>query len=104
MPLPTALRTLADLAVGASGLVADIALDVREADWLRAVGLFEGTRVTVLRRAPLGGPLHVRTTSGAEFAVDRQLARAVAVSAAADTGTAANAAASHDARSLPGSS
>lgn len=74
---------LSELSVGAGGLIRAIELDAREADWLRAVGLFEGTGVTLLRSAPFGGPLHVRTSSGAEFAVDRQLARAVSVEVAA---------------------
>jgi ferrous iron transport protein A len=51
----------------------------REAAWLRAIGLGEGMTVTVLRRAPLGGPLHVRVSGGAELAVDRELARHVEV-------------------------
>ena len=70
---------LSQLAVGAGGRVVEISLEAREADWLRAVGLFEGTHVTLVRKAPLGGPLHVRTLSGAEFAVDRELARAVTI-------------------------
>ena len=83
--LPTAALALAlaDLSIGAAARVVGIALEPREADWLRAVGLFEGTHVTLLRRAPLGGPLHLRTLSGAEFAVDRLLARAVSVEPAA---------------------
>jgi ferrous iron transport protein A len=51
----------------------------REAAWLRAIGLGEGMTVTVLRRAPLGGPLHVRVSGGAELAVDRELARHVEI-------------------------
>lgn len=51
----------------------------REAVWLRAIGLGEGVIVTVLRSAPLGGPLHVRISGGAELAVDRELARQVEV-------------------------
>ena len=73
---------LAALAVGASAVVAAIELDPREVSWLRAVGVFEGERLTVLRRAPFGGPLHLRTSSGAEFAVDRDLARSVRVALA----------------------
>ena len=42
----------------------------RDAAWLRAIGLGEGATVTVLRRAPLGGPLHLRVSNGAELAVD----------------------------------
>jgi ferrous iron transport protein A len=51
----------------------------REAAWLRAIGLGEGKTVTLLRRAPFGGPLHVRVSGGAELAVDRDLARKVEV-------------------------
>ena len=65
---------LSELAIGAGATVRGIELEPREAEWLRAVGLFEGEGVLVLRRAPLGGPLHVRTSAGAEFAVDRDLA------------------------------
>ena len=70
---------LSQLTVGGSGRVAAISLEAREVEWLRAVGIAEGTRVTLLRRAPLGGPVHLRTGSGAEFAVDRELAGAVMV-------------------------
>jgi ferrous iron transport protein A len=70
---------LSELTVGKKALVTALNLDPREVDWLRAVGLFEGARIRVLRRAPFGGPLHLRTASGAEFAVDRQLARRVGV-------------------------
>ena len=52
----------------------------REATWLRAVGLFEGVEVTPLRFAPLGGPMHLRTSTGAELAVDLELAQCVEVS------------------------
>lgn len=50
-----------------------------EAAWLRAIGLAEGVMITVLRLAPLGGPLHVRISTGAELAVDRELAGHVEV-------------------------
>jgi ferrous iron transport protein A len=43
------------------------------------VGLYEGTPLVLLRRAPFGGPLHVRTAGGAEFAVDAELAAHVEV-------------------------
>lgn len=52
----------------------------QELAWLRAVGLFEGQRVRVLRRAPWGGPMHLRVGSGGEFAVDRALAAHIDVS------------------------
>lgn len=75
---------LSQVAVGELARVGAIDLPPREAAWLRAVGLFEGTTLRLLRRAPLGGPLHLRTSSGAEFAIDRQLAAAIAVVAEAE--------------------
>lgn len=49
------------------------------AAYLRAMGLGEGTRVRIVRAAPFGGPLHLRASSGAEVALDRDLARDVIV-------------------------
>jgi ferrous iron transport protein A len=67
-------RTLDTLAPGTPAAIAALRLPAKDAEWLRAVGLYEGTQVELLRRAPFGGPLHVRTASGAEFAVDAELA------------------------------
>jgi ferrous iron transport protein A len=54
-------------------------LDVEVTAWLSAVGLYPGEQVILLRRAALGGPLHVRVLSGGEFAVARELAREITV-------------------------
>jgi ferrous iron transport protein A len=43
------------------------------------VGLHQGEELLVLRRAVLGGPLHVRTGGGGEFAVAREVAGKIAV-------------------------
>jgi Fe2+ transport system protein FeoA len=80
------MRTLATLAVGATAAVKSLQLSDREASWLRAVGIYEGVLVTPLRFAPLGGPLHLRTSTGAELAVDLELARAVELGDAASGG------------------
>ena len=45
-----------------------------EIAWLEAVGLTRGDEVEILRRAPFGGPLHVRMMGGGEFALARSLA------------------------------
>lgn len=50
---------------------------------LRAMGLFEGERVSMLRVAPFGGPCQVRVGTAA-FALDRALAGLVTVSAVED--------------------
>ncbi len=70
---------LADLQIGATTKVLKIRLEKEEAAWVRAVGIFEGETVRVLRRALFGGPLHVRTGCGGEFALDRTLAAAIDV-------------------------
>lgn len=68
------------LAVGGSAVVSGFeALEAELAEWLRAVGIAEGEQVTVLRRGAFGGPIHVRTGSGGEFALHRSLARSILV-------------------------
>lgn len=71
--------SLAALPMGRSARITALALPEREASWLRAVGLGEGVELTLLRCAPFGGPLHLRTAGGAELAVDRSLAGRVEV-------------------------
>ena len=70
---------LAEAVIGRRFEIAAIDLEREDAAWLSAVGLHEGEVVIVLRRAALGGPLHVRTASGGEFAVDRELAKRITV-------------------------
>jgi len=65
---------LAGAAIGARVRIAAARLDDDVAGWLAAVGLHEGEEIVVLRRAIFGGPLHVRTASGGEFAVAREIA------------------------------
>ena len=71
--------TLADAEIGRRLRIEGIDLDRAAVAWLDAVGLHEGEELTVLRRAALGGPLHVRTSSGGEFAVARELALKITV-------------------------
>lgn len=67
-------NSLAHAAVGARVRIVGARLDDDVAAWLAAVGLHEGEEVTVLRRAAFGGPLHVRTSAGGEFAIASELA------------------------------
>jgi ferrous iron transport protein A len=76
-PDDASLACLATLPVGGSARVIRLLLEDDLAAWLRAVGVAEGERVTVLRRAAFGGPIHVRTASGGEFALNRALARSI---------------------------
>jgi ferrous iron transport protein A len=59
--------------------ISGVKLDEDVVAWLHAVGLSEGEVVTVLRHAALGGPLHVRTSSGGEFAIAREIAEKLSV-------------------------
>ena len=71
---------LSIVAVGTPVRVVDLALEDDLGEWLRAVGICEGECLTVLRRAAFGGPVHVRTRSGGEFALNRSLAQSIVVS------------------------
>jgi ferrous iron transport protein A len=59
--------------------IVGIVEDADVAAWLRAVGMHEDAVVTVLRRAPFGGPMHLRTSDGGEFAIHKDLARCIQV-------------------------
>lgn len=59
-----------------------VTLDGEAAAWVSAVGLHDGEELVVLRRAALGGPLHVRTGSGGEFAIGREVAERIEVAVA----------------------
>ena len=72
---------LLDLPVASVARVLALQLDESEARRVRAVGVVEDEAITVLRRAPFGGPLHVRMSSGGEFALDRRIAEAIEVAA-----------------------
>jgi ferrous iron transport protein A len=71
--------SLLDLPLSSPARIVALHLDVNAACRVRAVGVFEDEIITVLRRAPFGGPLHVRTSSGGEFALDRRIADAIEV-------------------------
>ncbi|MCL2723518.1 MAG: ferrous iron transport protein A [Polyangiaceae bacterium] len=73
------LSSLANAALGMQFRIASfVGLEADATAWLGAVGLHEGEELVVLRRAALGGPLHVRTASGGEFAIARELASSIA--------------------------
>jgi len=72
---------LAALPPGTSAAVVRVALEGELVRWLEAIGIGAGDRVTVLRRAAFGGPIHLRTQAGGEFAVDRTLAASIHVEA-----------------------
>ena len=77
--LSRAAPTLATVTAGEAVRIVSLGLDEDLAAWLGAVGIASGEHVTVLRRAAFGGPIHVRTSAGGEFAVARSLARAIVI-------------------------
>lgn len=81
-----ARTALASLAPGESASVVAVTLEDEVVRWLEAIGIGAGDRVTVLRRAVFGGPIHLRTHAGGEFAVDRALAASIHVEARHDGG------------------
>lgn len=77
--------TLAEAKAGTEVRVTAVDLgDAQANDWLGAVGITVGERLTVLRRAALGGPMHVAASSGGEFALAVAVARRIEVSLAAE--------------------
>lgn len=69
--------SLGGLRAGQRGVIASLEFPSQERAWVEALGLSPGREVLLLRRAALGGPLHVRIDTGAEFAIDAELARSV---------------------------
>jgi ferrous iron transport protein A len=70
---------LSAVAIDVPVKVVALELDGETGAWLRAVGIGEGEQLTVLRRAAFGGPIHVRASSGGEFAIHRALAKAIVI-------------------------
>ncbi len=75
-------RFLADAKIGEPLVVVRVDLDPSLRGWLAGVGIVEGEELTLLRRAMLGGPLHVRLAEGGELAVARDVAAQIAVRSA----------------------
>jgi ferrous iron transport protein A len=75
---------LLDLPIASAARIAALDVDATLARRLRAVGVFEDEAIVVLRRGAFGGPVHVRTSSGGEFALDRRIAMAIEVHPALD--------------------
>ena len=70
------MTTLCDLALGAPALVRGYAPGCEHALALMQLGLVPGTRVEVVRAAPLGDPLEV-DVAGARLALRRAACREV---------------------------
>ncbi|MDC0683822.1 FeoA family protein [Sorangium atrum] len=70
---------LSEVRAGERVIVVEVGLDAELAAWLGAMGLGPGQTLTSMRRAAFGGPLHVRTGSGGELAINATLARSILV-------------------------
>lgn len=76
MPNPT---LLSDLAAGMCAVIRDIPVGQNEhITRLRELGLVPGTRLRVIRRAPLGDPIEV-SVRGSRLAMRRSEARRIEV-------------------------
>lgn len=80
-PAETERRSLLELATNEPSVIEHLALEGADGALLRAMGVVEGQSAQVLRRAPFGGPLHVRVGESS-FALGAELAAAVYVSRA----------------------
>lgn len=69
---------LAQLPQGTEATIESIVAAESDADLLRAMGFVEGYPICVLRRAPWGGPLHVRV-GPTSFALSAALATSILV-------------------------
>ena len=74
--------TLDDLPVGGTAAVTGLSGDPLLRERLAELGFTRGTAVHMIRKAPLGDPLHVRVRNGS-FAIRRDEARCVEVAAGA---------------------
>jgi ferrous iron transport protein A len=70
---------LTDIALGEEASIAALDTDASTQHYLRSVGLREGDVVVVVRKGALGGPLHVRSQCGGDFALARDVAELIAV-------------------------
>lgn len=66
--------TLADLPLGGTAVISDLALPPEDAARLMELGFLPGTRVLAVRRAPGGDPCVFRV-DGADIALRRETAR-----------------------------
>lgn len=60
MPEPVQLSKLSDLPVGASATIREFPKSGSAFVRLREMGMLAGTRVTLVRTAPLGDPLEIK--------------------------------------------
>ena len=70
--------TVLDLPLGVCAVISGFHRDMSFVNRLRAVGIYEGAEVTVLRRAPFRGALQIQTTY-ASVAIDASLAQQIHV-------------------------
>ena len=75
-------RTLADLRRGESGRLLPLSISGDLADTVMEAGFLPGATVTMLHSAPGGGP-RIYRLDGAEIAIRKELAAALAVEAVA---------------------
>lgn len=74
-------KLLSDLAAGAGGVISDIPVGHDDhITRLRELGLVPGTKIRVVRRAPMGDPIEV-SVRGSRLAMRRSEARHIHITA-----------------------
>ncbi|MCG5054472.1 MAG: ferrous iron transport protein A [Myxococcales bacterium] len=77
-----ATRALPDAPFGQWVRICGFTLPETERRWIESLGLCQGEDLMVLRKGVFGGPLHVRTGVGAEFAIAEAQAAGIRVEGA----------------------
>lgn len=77
----SAATTLANYPIGLAARIIHIELPETLRERFDALGIYRGAQVIVLRRAPFGGPLHLRLHTG-ELAIRNAQAQSIVVAPA----------------------
>lgn len=85
MSTPTTVQNLSELPKQATARITQIADGHAAERYLHEIGIRRGDQILMIRKAPFGGPIHVRC-NGQDIALGRNLARHILVEEAANSG------------------
>jgi Fe2+ transport system protein FeoA len=80
----TTVQNLSELPKQATARISQIADGHAAEQYLHEIGIRRGDQILMIRKAPFGGPIHVRC-NGQDVALSRNLARNIIVEAPANT-------------------
>lgn len=84
MNTPTAVHNLSELPKQATARISKIADGHAAERYLHELGIRRGDQILMIRKAPFGGPIHIRC-NGQDIALGRNLARHIFVEQAKST-------------------